>query len=312
MLLHAVLVASILLLVNFLAYVYSFCEQRLVAKTQQRLGPNRAGWLGIFQSFADYRKAMQKSGSDSFFVSGLMPALGFFLMLLFPYLFLLILLYPLRTVQEGLGGFPSLFIVLFLSVTVENLFVFAFRDSTMRLRVKRQELLTMVGVTIFLLASIVPLLRLEAPTLLEISRAQAEVPYFMMFQSPFIFLAGAIAFLAVFFIVPSPPVAGMQPRAFSGIRQNLYSLTRVLWTIGIFGLWVTLFFGGNAMDDFGTLALIFFFAKLTLVVLGFLWVRRSFPAMRVEDSLEFGFKRMLPACVIAILGEMIWLAIGKI
>ena len=311
MLLHIALIAVILFLVNALAYAYSFCEHRLLAKTQQRLGPNRAGWNGVLQDFADYWKAWRKSGPDSLVASGVTPATGFLLALLLPYAFLLILLYPVRSVQERFGGFPSLFIILFFALAVDNLFLFAFRDATIKLRAKRQELFTLLGATVFLLAGIVPLLRLEAPTLTEISRAQSAFPYFLMLKSPFVFLAAMLSFIAIFFIIPSPPIAQLPPRAFSGIRQNLYSLTRVLWTIGMFGLWVTLFLGGNVGGAFGALSLVSFFAKLTAVSLAFLWVRRSFPAMRVEDSLEFGFKRLLPLCVVAMLGELIWLAAGN-
>ena len=311
MVLHLVLILAILITVSALAVALSFCESKIIARGQQRLGPNRAGGFGFLHEVAGFRRAMSKEGTDASIASGVTPGLGFGIVFLLPYIFLLALLYPAYGFQVAVGGFPALLLLLMISLSIDDLFAFAFIDPALRLRRKRTLLLTSLGVTILLLSCLVPLLRVESGTLAEIAEAQKGFPFLAILRSPFLLLAGMLAYVSAFYIIPSAPVAESDEAVFSGARHKLHALTRFLWIIAVFGLWVTLFLGGGIDVELSALSLLGFLFKVFVVSVAFLWVRRSMPLMRIEDSLEFGFKRLLPLCVIALLGELIWLMVWK-
>ena len=311
MIFHLVLILAILVTVTTLAFLLSFCESKIIARGQQRLGPNRAGGWGFFHEFAVFRRAMSKEGIDSAVVTGFTPALGFCIVFLLPYIFLLALMYPAYGFQLAVGGFPALLLLLMISLLIDDLFAFAFIDSSLRLRRRRALLITSLGITILLLSCLVPLLRIESGTLAEIADSQKGFPYLAILRSPFLLLAGALAYVSTFYIIPSAPVSDSDESVFSGARHTLHALTRFLWIVGVFGLWVTLFLGGGIDAEISAVSLFSFLFKVFFVSLAFIWLRRSMPLMRIEDSLEFGFKRLLPLCGIALLGELVWLMVFR-
>ncbi len=57
---HAVISSALLLILSLWTFVLQLLETRLLARTQQRLGPNRIGWNGVFQGWVDYVKSFNK------------------------------------------------------------------------------------------------------------------------------------------------------------------------------------------------------------------------------------------------------------
>jgi len=99
---------------------------------------------------------------------------------------------------------------------------------------------------------------------------------------------------------------------YSAMKFGLFPLAE--WYIATFvlsAIAVILFFGGwNGPHIFGTLSpFIWFFLKLAMMFMFFLWVHWTLPRYRVDQITELAWKVMLPLSLINILIVAIWIMI---
>ena len=62
----------------------------------------------------------------------------------------------------------------------------------------------------------------------------------------------------------------------------------------------TLFFGGYRgpfVDQFPALGFVYLFLKIIVGLFMLIWIRASFPRLRYDQLMEFGWKRLLPLAV---------------
>ena len=96
---------------------------------------------------------------------------------------------------------------------------------------------------------------------------------------------------------------------YSGFKFALFFLAEYLEIFSISGLGITLFLGGWS-SPFSFLAWvpswIWFFGKLLVFILCFIWVRGTLPRLRMDQLMNFAWKFMLPMALIVILSAGIW------
>ena len=77
----------------------------------------------------------------------------------------------------------------------------------------------------------------------------------------------------------------------------------------ISGLGITLFLGGwhapLAILEFVP-SWVWFFAKLLVLIFGFIWIRGTLPRLRMDQLMNFAWKFMLPMALINIISAAVW------
>jgi NADH-quinone oxidoreductase subunit H len=109
-------------------------------------------------------------------------------------------------------------------------------------------------------------------------------------------------------------VAGFHTE-YSSMKWAMFFLGEYFNMIVICSIMVTLFFGGwhgPFMDSVGPvfgplLGLGWFLLKLSAFLFFFIWVRWTFPRLRYDQLMNFGWKVLLPASIVNVLIAAVWL-----
>jgi NADH-quinone oxidoreductase subunit H len=100
---------------------------------------------------------------------------------------------------------------------------------------------------------------------------------------------------------------------YSGFKFAMFFMAEYLGMLAMSSLAVTLFLGGwGAPLPFLTWipSWAWFFAKLMVLVLGFIWVRGTLPRMRMDQLMNLAWKFMLPLALINIVIAACWHFLG--
>lgn len=100
---------------------------------------------------------------------------------------------------------------------------------------------------------------------------------------------------------------------YSGFRFSVFFLSEFANMFLACGLAAAVFLGGWAGpgSENAFVAFFWFIAKTYLMVLLFMWIRWTFPRLRVDQLMEFGWKVLTPAAIINILWTGIEIALVK-
>jgi NADH-quinone oxidoreductase subunit H len=96
---------------------------------------------------------------------------------------------------------------------------------------------------------------------------------------------------------------------YSGFKYAIFFLGEYLGMFAVSGLAVTMFLGGwHAPFSFLQFvpSYLWFFAKLSVLIFVFIWVRGTLPRTRVDQVMNFAWKFMLPMAFACILAAAIW------
>ncbi len=106
---------------------------------------------------------------------------------------------------------------------------------------------------------------------------------------------------------------------YSGFRFALFFLAEYINMFNMAALTVTIFFGGWHGPDFGTpssiswvFPLFWFFAKTTLFLFVFVWIRASLPRMRYDQLMSFGWKRLIPISLMWVVLATVAVAVRRL
>jgi NADH-quinone oxidoreductase subunit H len=100
---------------------------------------------------------------------------------------------------------------------------------------------------------------------------------------------------------------------YSGFKFALFFLGEYLGMFAISGVAITLFLGGwSAPVSFlGFVpSYAWFFAKLLVIIAGFIWVRGTLPRLRMDQLMDFAWRFMLPMALINIVNAGVWRFLG--
>ena len=304
-------------------------ERKALGRVQNRYGPNRVGRWGILQPLADGLKLLIKEdivprNADKF-THFLAPVIA-----VIPSLLLFAI------VPVGIGIVPVnlnigiLFAFAISTASVLALFMggWASRNKFSLLGAMRAVAQVVSYEVPMVLAAVAVVMAAGSLSTLEIIKAQAngvaQIGGWFVFQpwgfvAFVLFLIGAMAESArTPFDIPeaeSEIIAGYHTE-YSGFKFALFQLGEYLAAIAMGGITVTMFLGGPLGPGCDLayvglpISMFWFFAKLALVILLNIWIRGTWPRVRVDQLMAFAWKVLLPMSIlnIAVVGVVHFMA----
>jgi NADH-quinone oxidoreductase subunit H len=317
---------TIMLLVAFTV----LAERRVLAFIQGRVGPNRVGFGGVLQPFADFIKTMMKEDlvpdqSTKFvFLLAPMVAVVTAIMTLIVYPF-----GPTVTIP-GLGTFPLVIarfdvaLLYLLGVTSVGVYGIALAgwasNNKYSLMGGLRSAAQMISYELALGLALIGVILIVGTLDLHAIVLQQSGWYGMqwnIFYQPVGFILYLIAAIAetnrVPFDLPEAEtelVAGFHTE-YSSIKFLLFFNAEYINMITVSMLATTLFLGGwnvpFAEYLFGSGTILFalvsvlgFFAKILFFLFLYIWLRGTLPRFRFDQLMNFGWKFLLPAAILNI------------
>jgi NADH-quinone oxidoreductase subunit H len=306
MTLLGVLVVAIFTLVLdiFLVWV----ERKVVARFQDRLGPNRLGPFGLIQPFADVIKLLIKEditpdGADRV-VYNIAPILALATVLI---LWAVIPFSPTMLGSDLNVGI--LFFVAAGSIGTFGIIMAGWASNNKyaligAFRTVAQIVSYEVPMVITLL---VPVILARSMSIGEIVKGQT-IPYIIMAPvAAFIFLVSAIAELgrAPFDLIEaeSEIVAGFHIE-YTGMKFGLFYAGELLHALTMGALFSSFFLGGWRgpwVDQFAPLGVLWLLLKAFFLYWVIMWVKYSLPRLRIDHMLNFNWKFLTPLALVTMM-----------
>jgi len=295
-----------------------YAERKIAGHIQARTGPNRVGPLGLLQPIADVLKLFFK---EEFIpdeankviyhlapMFAVVPALVTFSVVPFgPQdamrvtdinvgLMLFLAMSSLGVYSITLGGWAS---------NNKYALLGGLRSSAQMISYELAMGLSTIGV--LLLAGSLSLRGIVEMQSGPLTILGLQVPFlqnwFVFFQ-PVAFVVFIITALAETnrapFDLPEAEaelVAGFHTE-YSSMKFGMFFLGEFMNVIAICAIAVTLFLGGWNGPGPASLGFLWFFLKLAVLLFFFIWVRWTFPRLRYDQLMHFGWKVLLPVTLI--------------
>ena len=302
------LLAGVMLLAAYLVLL----ERKLLGRFQLRYGPNRAGYFGLLQSFADGVKLLLKedivpAAADRFLFM-YAPAI----VATVPLLLLAVIPFGETSILMGAevpGVIADLNVGVLYVLALSSLSVYGVTlggwasNSKYSLLGAVRATAQMISYELALGLSLVPVVMLaHSFSLVDIVNAQARYPFILV--QPVAFLIFFISAMAeskrLPFDLPEAEnelMAGFHTE-YSGMRFALFFLGEYINMIAQGGLVAVFFLGGWR----GPLLppMIWLLLKILLVPLLFIWTRATLPRLRYDQLMQFGWKVLVPVALLNI------------
>jgi len=335
MFLVAAVVKSIIVLVALLSiFAYmTLIERRILARFQRRVGPNRAGPLGLLQPLADGLKMAFKEQiiptRARKFVYLISPSISVFVALS------AFAVVPLGdTTTWGTSATARAWAPFIADINVGVLFIIsisslavygivlggwssgnhysllgALRSAAQMVSYEVSIGLTLAGALMF------------AGTLSMVGIVHAQVDqgiWFVLAQPLGLVLYGIAATAEVNrapFDLPEAEqelVAGYLTE-FSGLRWSLYQMSEYINMITVSSITATLFFGGWALGGLSGIPgmpFVWYTIKVAIYLFIFMWLRATLPRIRYDQLMRLGWQVLLPLSVLNLLVTSVVIAFG--
>ena len=313
LLVGAFVLATILLLSTF---ILIWAERKIVARIQDRLGPNRVGPFGVLQTVADLMKLVTKElitpiGADIIPYNlapllAVMAVVGIWAVMPFAPTFIGADINVGVLYIVSIGAIGTLGIMLAgMSSNNKYALLGAFRTVAM-----------MISYAVpMVLALVIPVLLASSMGMSSIVEAQSNFSWFI-FLAPvaaFVFFVSSIAEVgrAPFDLLEaeSEIVSGFHIE-YSGLKFGMFFVAEFLHAFTISALFATLFLGGwqgPYAEIYPVLGLVYFLIKTSLVYFVVIWIRGSFPRFRIDQINSLNWKMITPIA----LGAIIFAAITE-
>lgn len=304
------IVVTVLLIVAPVMMMYmTWLERKLVARMQDRLGPNRVGPFGLLQPIADMVKFLTKEDIVPEGVDGPVHLLA-------PIVVVIPVILSFAVIQFGVGmgavdlNIGLLYLSAMGSVATIGVFMAGFGSHNKfaligGMRAAAQIISYEVPQ---ILAVLIPVMLTGSISLSKVIQAQSGLfgLGWFIFYIPigpiafFIYLLAATAEInRVPFDLPeaeSELVAGYHTE-YSGMKFGLFYLAEFLNTFLISAVAASIFFGGwqgPLVQQVPALGILYFFGKTVILIGVQLWFRGTLPRIRVDQLMNFGWKRLVP------------------
>jgi NADH-quinone oxidoreductase subunit H len=276
-------------------------ERKVVARFQDRLGPNRLGPYGIIQPFADIIKLLIKEditpkGADRL-VYNLAPILSLATVLL---LWAVIPLMPAVVGADLDVGVLYLVAVGAVSTLAIIMAGWASQNKYALLGAFRTVAQMISYEVPMVIALLVPVILARSMNIYEIVNSQ-QVWYILVAPAAaFIFLISSIAEIgrAPFDLVEaeSEIVAGFHIE-YTGMKFGLFYAGELLHALTIGALFAALFLGGwsgPGVEAVPVLGVFYLLIKAFFLYWVIMWIKYSLPRLRIDHMLNFNWKFLVP------------------
>jgi NADH-quinone oxidoreductase subunit H len=298
-------------------------ERKVAARFQLRIGPNRVGYLGLFQTIADALKLVSKE------LTGTVKA-DKFLYNLAPYFVIVTALMALAVLpftkdfqafDINIGIF---FLVAISSIGVIGILLGGWSSNNkfaligaMRSGVQTVSYELSVGLS--LLTMVILTGSLQLSEIIEVQKSgwlivQGHIPAIIAFMI-YMIAGTAETNRAPFDMVEAESELGAGYHTeYSGMKFAYFFLAEFINMFIIAAIATTVFFGGwlspfGITESLPWMGLFWFLAKTFVLVFLMMWFRWTFPRLRVDQLLTLEWKYLLPMNLanIVLMAVIVWL-----
>jgi NADH-quinone oxidoreductase subunit H len=306
----------------------SVLERKILARMQNRYGPNRVGPFGLFQPIADGIKMLIKEDVVPARADKIVHFLAPILIAAAAILTLGIIPYGRNMTPFTIDG-GILFFFAIGSTTELAVFMAGWgSNNKFSMLGAMRAIAQMISYELPLIITVLPVVMIvgalnpETIVAAQGGYALGFVPRWFVF-TPW----GALAFILFFvsglvesnrtpFDVPegeSEIVAGHMTE-YSGFKYATFFLAEYIGMFAVSGLGMTVFLGGwhAPLSIFEFIpSYVWFFAKLSVLIFIYIWVRGTLPRTRVDQIMNFAWKFMLPMAFTCIIAAAVWHYAGR-
>jgi len=316
-------IAGVLGVFMTLFALISVLERKILGRIQNRYGPNRVGPFGLFQPIADGIKLLIKEDIVPTRADKAVHFLAPIMMAAPAILALGVIPYGRNMTAFSIDG-GILFFFAVGSATELAVFMAGWgSNNKFSMLGAMRAIAQMVSYELPLIITVLPVVMIVGSLSADgIVAAQAGyshgfIPRWFVF-TPW----GAAAFLLFFvsglvesnrtpFDMPegeSEIVAGHMTE-YSGFKYAIFFLAEYFGMFAVSGLAVTLFLGGwHPPLPFLEIipSYVWFFAKLSVLLFTFIWLRGTLPRMRIDHVMKFAWQFMMPMAFTCIIAAAAW------
>ena len=296
-------------LAGAIAILLIWAERKLVARIQDRLGPNRVGPYGLLQTIADALKLLTKevlipAGADRiiFQMAPLLVVAS------------VIGVWAVIPLAPGLIGSDVnvglLYIVSVGSIGILGIMMAGLSSNN------KYALLGAFRTVAQMVSFAVPLIfSLLVPTLLAGSMGMAEIVeaqegLWFIFLAP---LAALIFFVSSIAEVGRAPFDLMEAESeivagfhieYSGMAFGMFFVGEFVHAFTISALTAVIFLGGwrgPGAEAFPLLGLVYFLLKASIMFFVVIWIRGTFPRIRIDQMNAFNWKFVTPLALVVLM-----------
>jgi len=315
-------VVPVLIAFPLLFAITTILERKGLGRIQNRYGPNRVGPYGFWQPIADGIKSLTKEDIVPRSADQVLHFLAPLLLVVAAFLAYAVLPIGRNMVIVNLNAGVLFFFAVGSMVELAVFMAGWSSHSKYSLLGAMRAVAQMISYEVpLVLASIVVIM--SAGTLSTVSIVEMQATYTSILPHWYVFTPWGFAGFVLFMIAAtaesnrspfdlpegeSEIIAGYFTE-YSGFKFALFFLGEYLGMFATSALAITLFLGGWSAP-FSFLAwipsYIWFFAKLLFIIAAFIWVRGTFPRLRMDQLMGLAWKFMLPMTLLNIFNAGVW------
>jgi NADH-quinone oxidoreductase subunit H len=315
-------VVPVLIVFPLLFAITTVLERKGLGRIQNRYGPNRVGPYGFGQPIADGIKSLTKEDVVPRNADQAVHYMAPLLLVLAAFMAYAVLPVGRNMVIANLNAGVLFFFAVGSMVELAVFMAGWSSRSKYSLLGAMRAVAQMISYEVpLVLASIVVIMAAGSLSTVEIVNMQAG--YTSIWPHWFVFTPWGFAGFVLFMIAAtaesnrspfdlpegeSEIIAGYYIE-YSGFKFALFFLGEYLGMFATSGLAITLFLGGwSAPFSFLTWipSYVWFFAKLLVIIGCFIWVRGTFPRLRMDQLMGLAWKFMLPMTLLNIFTAGLW------
>lgn len=284
------------------AAVLSWLERRLIGRMQNRIGPNRWGPFGLLQPIADLIKLMMKED----LTPGNADRVAFFLvpiLMMMPVLLVLAVVPFAKDTALANLNVGVLYVLAIGSLTTVAIFIAGWSSNNrFAMFGAARGVAVLISYEIPVVLSLLGVVLVAGSMSLSDVVAAQTVPFLLVQPlAMFVFLAGTLAELnrTPFDVAEaeSEIIAGYHIE-YSGIKFALIQAAEFGAALAAAALVVTFFLSGWSGPASQYIGWLWFLLKMGAILFIFIWIRATFPRLRVDQILAMAWKFLLPLSMI--------------